>query len=558
MAARLARRRSNRRAQLPRESTTHRTWTPRSLAARMALVATVLLPHALPAQETAPGKEVYDRWCAGCHGVDGAGAGPGATTMLPRPRDFTRALYQVRTTASGQLPTDEDIMRVIDEGMPGTAMPGWEDFLSRAEREALVEYLKSFSRFFSGPAPAPLQFGSAPGVNEERTAEGQRLYQEIECWRCHGQTGRGDGASAPTLDDDQGLPIVARDLTRSWLFNGGARVEDIFRTLMTGLDGTPMPTFTDIIDAGIIPEDQLWSMAQYVASLSPDRPPQTREVIGVALVEEVPLPSSADDEAWETVERYYVPMVGQIVVAPRWFNPRVDGIWVQGLHDGQELALRLSWTDPSQSPDSAWTEYATNVRTSMEPHDDGADWQPGAPDRVIVQFPQQLPLGLERPAFLQGDVRRPAYLWEWSSEQTGPRELVATGLGTGVAQSASSVQLATDASWGDGEWRVLFRRSLATPDSAADLQFPVAQDVPIAFQAWDGDNGEAGKQGSISTWYFVQLQERTPVTVYVAPALAMMLTAGLGMLVVLRAQKREREGQTEAAPGGDDHAEAPA
>jgi hypothetical protein len=70
---------------------------------------------------------------------------------------------------------------------------------------------------------------------------------------------------------------------------------------------------------------------------------------------------------------------------------------------------------------------------------------------------------------------------------------------------------------------------------------PIQQAIPIAFQAWDGDYGESGNQGSISTWYFIQLQERTPVTVYVAPVLAMLLTAGLGMLVVVRAQKRERE-----------------
>jgi hypothetical protein len=89
---------------------------------------------------------------------------------------------------------------------------------------------------------------------------------------------------------------------------------------------------------------------------------------------------------------------------------------------------------------------------------------------------------------------------------------------------------------------VLFRRSLVTPDSAADLQLQTAQAVPIAFQAWDGDNGESGNQGSISTWYFIQLKERTPATVYAAPVLALLLTAGLGLLVVARAQKRERVG----------------
>ena len=51
---------------------------------------------------------------------------PRQTYMLPRPRDFTKGVYQIRTTASGELPTDADIRRVIDDGMPGTAMPEWK------------------------------------------------------------------------------------------------------------------------------------------------------------------------------------------------------------------------------------------------------------------------------------------------------------------------------------------------------------------------------------------------------------------------------------------------
>ena len=80
------------------------------------------------------GRVTYDRWCAGCHGVDGTGNGPGAEYMLPRPRDFTQALYQIRTTGSGELPTDDDILDIIDRGMPGTTMPGWEELLSDDER----------------------------------------------------------------------------------------------------------------------------------------------------------------------------------------------------------------------------------------------------------------------------------------------------------------------------------------------------------------------------------------------------------------------------------------
>ena len=68
-----------------------------------SLLASVVLLAASPLSaqdENALGREVYDRWCAACHGVDGDGNGPGAGYMLPRPRDFTTGLYQIRSTGS--------------------------------------------------------------------------------------------------------------------------------------------------------------------------------------------------------------------------------------------------------------------------------------------------------------------------------------------------------------------------------------------------------------------------------------------------------------------------
>jgi mono/diheme cytochrome c family protein len=94
-----------------------------------AAVAVLLtVPAPLAAQDADhPGKAPYDQWCAGCHGIEGDGVGYGTEYMLPRPRDFTNALYQIRSTESGGLPTDADILRVIDEGMPGSSLPGWRE-----------------------------------------------------------------------------------------------------------------------------------------------------------------------------------------------------------------------------------------------------------------------------------------------------------------------------------------------------------------------------------------------------------------------------------------------
>jgi len=225
-------------------------------------------PSLVPLQDTTKGKAVYVKWCTGCHGDAGAGDGAGAREMLPRPRDFTGAIYKIRTTASGQLPTDADLLRAIDEGLPGSAMPGWKGRLADRERRDVMAYIKTFSSFFADTSQhvVPLTFSGPPGggTSEQALKVGRQFYDSIGCRKCHGDQGRGDGPSAPTLKDDADFPIFAADLHQNWRFRGGGSVEDIYRRLRTGLDGTPMPSFADLIDQKFLTDEELWRLAQYV------------------------------------------------------------------------------------------------------------------------------------------------------------------------------------------------------------------------------------------------------------------------------------------------------
>ena len=171
----LARRRD---VQIPRyarddmESPRSSVFGPRSSVLTL-LVLTILIPATLRAQD---GKVVYDKWCAGCHGDTGPGDGFGAKTMLPHPRDFTKAVYKIRTTASGEIPTDDDLRHVIEVGMPGTAMPEWKSRLSGAEITAVIQYLKSFSpNSFKGTAAKAIAIGKAP------SGSGVRSGREESC-----------------------------------------------------------------------------------------------------------------------------------------------------------------------------------------------------------------------------------------------------------------------------------------------------------------------------------------------------------------------------------------
>src|SRR5437016_3687674 len=319
----------------------------------------------VPLQDTTRGKAVYVKWCAGCHGETGAGDGPAAAHMLPRPRNFTGAVYKIRTTASGQLPTDADLMRAIDEGLPGSAMPAWKGRLSDAERRDVAAYIKTFSSFFADTSQhvAALKFSSAPGGGTDRSAlkEGRRFYEDsIHCNKCHGDEGRGDGPSAPTLKDDAGFPIYAADLHQNWRFRGGGTVEDIYRRLRTGLDGTPMPSFSDLIEQKFLTDEQLWRLAQYVRSLSTPGAPEVRDVIHTPQIAGT-VPVSPEDSVWARVSRYWFPLVGQVIRKARWFAPAVTGVWVQAMHDGHTLALRVSGDDRTQSPDSAWLGFEQRV-----------------------------------------------------------------------------------------------------------------------------------------------------------------------------------------------------
>lgn len=532
-----------------------------AFVARLVAAAVVLGAAPLAAQEH-PGKAVYDKWCAQCHGVNGDGNGPAAGYMLPRPRDFTQALYQIRTTPSGSLPTDADIRRIIDEGMPGTAMPGWANRLTSAERDALVAYVKTFSRFFeTQPAPEPIRPTGAPRVSQEGLAIGREVFERNECFRCHGNAGRGDGPSAHEQVDDLGFPIRPADLTQNWRFTGGGDTEDIYMRLRTGLDGTPMPSFGDLIESGFMTDEELWRLAQYVRSLSPEEPPRVRDVLR-AVRSEAPLPQSPDDPAWEDVDEFYFPLVGQVIVRPRWFAPTVSGVFVKALHDGNELALRIRWTDPSRSPESRWNEWQQRVLDVMEPKEGGPTEVQQNPDALAVQFPRRIPDGMEMPYFLMGNSREPVYLWRWESapwaddgSPSGPAqssaiEALARGLDRIEPLPATEQALTTQAVYDNGEWRVVLRRPLNVGESRDRTTFETGRAIPIAFFAWDGDNGEAGARGAISTWYFIYLDQPTPMTVYVSPVVSVLLTAILGVVVVTRAQRREKASTAAAATSG--------
>jgi cytochrome c oxidase cbb3-type subunit 2 len=189
------------------------------------------------------GESVYLKACIACHGEDGGGNGPAARYLDPLPRNFTTGMFKFRSTPSGELPTDADLLRVVEDGVSGTQMPPWKDILTAQERADVVAYLKLFSEDFRGAAPPPpLAVPEPPQALAKWAPEGKMIYMLMECWACHGGKGKGDGKSGKTLTDDWGKKILPWNLTR-YQYKAGHDARALYRTFSTGLNGTPMPAY---------------------------------------------------------------------------------------------------------------------------------------------------------------------------------------------------------------------------------------------------------------------------------------------------------------------------
>ncbi|MBI3882470.1 MAG: c-type cytochrome [Verrucomicrobia bacterium] len=214
------------------------------------------------------GRYVFQRNCIPCHGEFGDGKGPMGVTVVPRPRNFTTGIFKYRTTPSGALPTDDDLLRTVTQGIPGTAMPFFSEILTERDRRAVVQYVKTFSRKWRAPEnfTAPLKIPEPPDWFADsaqlatRAEQGRKIFT-VACVACHGTNGDGKGEAAIALEDAWGRKIVPADLRRPWI-HSGRELTDLYKVLVTGLNGTPMASFAETTT-----EQQRWELVAFIERL---------------------------------------------------------------------------------------------------------------------------------------------------------------------------------------------------------------------------------------------------------------------------------------------------
>lgn len=497
------------------------------------------------------GKIAYFKRCSFCHGLTGAGDGPAADQMIPRPRDFTLGLYKFRSTETGALPTDEDLFRTISRGIPGTAMQSFDsdkikNGLTEDERWQVIYYIKTFSESFADkdmdPYKQVIKVSAEVKSSPESIAKGEKIFKEMKCWECHGDGGKGNGPNAAKLKDKfRGDPILPFDLTKGWRYKAGNTSLDIYKRFSTGVNGTPMPSFADSLS-----DEERWSLANYVVSLQ-KREINNQSVLKAAYVKGE-VPGSPDDPAWQAASAIDVQMAGQVIAKPRWENPSVDIVTVRALFNDKEIGFMVEWSD--RFKDTVHNQELEYLMPAVYTGYIKGDELPRKPgnfrDSIAIQFPVKAAEGTKRPHFFRGDSSSPVNIWAWKSDlEEAGRPAIEDSNASGYkqplkVQAQDDQQVKGKGVWKDGAWRVVMKRPLTT-NSKGDVQFERGRFIPFSLNAWDGSNGEHNLIMSLSTWNFVVMEAPAPMMIYVYTLLGMVGVGGVEIWL-MRKVRREKKG----------------
>ncbi len=259
------------------------------------------------------GQKAYVNRCSGCHGVAGDGSGPAAKMLVPKPRDFTKGIFKFKSTAIGQMPADADLLNTLNAGIPGTSMPSFA-LVNEAEKRAIVEYIKTFApaswqkqsdENVVPPLKMPAQVFTRKETFLESARRGRLWFQELGCVACHGVAGQGDGPSAATLKDAWGQVIQPADLSARFIKRGW-RVQDVAFSIANGVDGTPMPAHTDVLQSleAQFPELKekmfVWDLAAFVFYLRGQGAGLYRDELPAIPADGIP-----QDEVMKTLGKYF-------------------------------------------------------------------------------------------------------------------------------------------------------------------------------------------------------------------------------------------------------------
>ena len=311
-----------------------------------------------------------------------------------------------------------------------------------------------------------------PGFQKANLEHGRELYTQLGCNACHGALGRGDGPSAPTLVDQWSQPIQAADLTQGWSYRSGSAPRDILTRLMTGLDGTPMPSYAEAVSP-----NEVWDLAYYVHSLQV-KPQWAKRVEAVRVSGD--LPEDPSDARWQAASRADLRLSSIFYKEGKILPTRVNAISMQALYNEEAILFRLSWHDPSET------------RT----------WPVDSLALVFIPEKDLIKVGSLRSWPATRDAPALDYCY-WSASEGDAFETNPVGIGAPFGEkiiSFETLPIESQAFYAKGQWVLLLKRRLRR--ATTQPQAPIF----IGIAVWDGGNNEVGRRRANSRWVCLGLK----------------------------------------------------
>jgi len=386
-------------------------------------------------------------------------------------------------------------------------MPAWRSVFSDEEIHSLVEFIKTFSRRFGMEVPdRKMPVNLEPPFDKLSITNGRAIYKQLRCGRCHGNEGDSEDRLAGSIKEFGGDLSFVYDLRRSDQYKAGTTGPDIYRTLITGLDGSPMNAYEYLSDV------ERWGLVHYLqsrfATPIPKPAPANGKIYSHFIEEKIEL--KPDSPIWNGVASV------EISLAPvRARKYPITRLTVQSVHNEKEIAFRLEWEDPTPNGaiDNAYL------------------------DQSAIQFALNQGNILEGPFFGMGERNKPVNIWHWRADarqriyhgdelnpnrppttlrqssgllvnpfiESSVEEINSEGFGTLRIQPVEDQQVKGRGQWKNGRWSVVFSRDTKT-SSGWDIKFSNKKPILLAFALWDGDNKDKNANKMVSFWNILTLK----------------------------------------------------
>jgi len=451
------------------------------------------------------GKENYFKYCVHCHGKEGKGDGRASKYINPQPRELSQGIFKFHSTKTNALPLDEDIIRTIKGGVPGTAMPAWGKILNDEAINSLVTYIKTFSDRFGMELPKrKIIIGMEPPFDDLSIAHGKKIYKKLRCGKCHGENGEKEGELSKILKLFQDTTWFVYDLSRTAFYKGGSSGVDIYRTLTTGLDGSPMNAYDYISDF------ERWNLVHYIQSLHSVKRKNNFSTIKKITSKwtDKPIVITLDESIWEMA------LETQISLWPlRARKNPFTKLFIRSVYNKDKIAIKIKWEDSTADSiinnnyvDQSAIQFAVNFSDIENSPFYGMGekgkivniwhWKADVRQKIIKSNKLKQKNVVKTPDSIEGMFVNPF-------TESSVEEMNSKGIGSLTVQPLADQKVEGRGYWYNGFWNVVFIRNLHASNKW-DIDFINKDQVVLAFALWDGNKKEMNSNKMVSFWQILK------------------------------------------------------